>query len=264
MFAKIDIEQGLNEAWTNIAEFVPKLIGFLVILLIGYFIVKAIAKIVDKLLERTNFDAAVERGGVGRALAKSKFDASDIIAKLIFWALFLLVLQMAFGVFGNNPISDLIKSVIAYIPKVIVAIIIVIIAAAIAAAVKEIIDAALGGLSYGKTLSMVASTAIILVGVFAALDQLEVAPTIVSGLFYALLAILVGSAIIAIGGGGIAPMRQRWENVLQKYDSEKPALQQEMSTAKQRVTQRAETRKQQVQAALNQPPREAQAQEVSR
>jgi hypothetical protein len=254
VISKIDIEQGLNEAWTNIAEFVPKLFAFLIILLIGYFIVKAIAKVVDMLLERTKFDNAVQRGGIGKALAKSKFDASDIIAKLIFWALFLLVLQMAFGVFGNNPISDLIKSVIAYIPKVIVAIIIVIIAAAIAAAVKEIIEAALGGLSYGKTLSIVASTAIILVGVFAALDQLEIAPTIVSGLFYALLAIVVGSSIIAIGGGGVAPMRQRWENVLQKYDAEKPAMQQQMSTAKERVAQRAEARKQQVQSALNQPP----------
>ena len=254
MFAKIDIEEGLNEAWTNIAEFVPKLFAFLIILLIGYFIVKVIAKVVDALLERTKFDNAVQRGSIGKALARSKFDASDIIAKLIFWALFLLVLQMAFGVFGNNPISDLIKSVIAYIPKVIVAIIIVVIAGAIAAAVKEIIDAALGGLSYGRTLSLVASTAIILVGVFAALDQLEIAPTIVSGLFYALLAIIVGSSIIAIGGGGIAPMRQRWENVMQKYDSEKPALQQQMSTAKDRVAQRAEARKQQVQSALNQPP----------
>jgi len=257
VLADIDIEKGLDEAWTNIAEFVPKLFGFLLILLIGWFIVKAIAKIVDMLLERTKFDAAVQRGGVGRALARSKFDASDIIAKLIFWALFLLVLQMAFGVFGNNPISDLIKSVIAYIPKVIVAIIIIVIAAAIAAAVKEIIEAALGGLSYGRTLAIVASTAIVLVGVFAALDQLEIAPTIVTGLFYALLAIIVGSAIIAIGGGGIAPMRQRWENVLMKYDSEKPRLQQEMASAKDRVAERAEMRKQQVQqvqSALQQPP----------
>jgi hypothetical protein len=255
VIADIDIKRGLDEAWTNIAEFVPKLVGFLIILLIGYFIVKAISKIVDSLLERTKFDTAVQRGGIGQALSKSKFDASDIVAKLIFWALFLLVLQMAFGVFGNNPISDLIRSVIAYIPKVIVAIIIIVIAGAIAAAVKEIIDAALGGLSYGKTLSIVASTAIILVGVFAALDQLGVAPTIVSGLFYAVLAIVVGSAIIAIGGGGVGPMRQRWENVLQKYDSEKPNLQQQMSTAKQRVAQRADARKQQVQSALDQPPR---------
>ncbi len=53
-----------------------------------------------------------------------------------------------------------------------------------------------------------------MIGVFAALAQLQIAPDIVNGLFYALLAIVVGSAIVAIGGGGIAPMRQRLERWL--------------------------------------------------
>jgi len=245
----IEYREGIEEAWTSIATFVPTFIGFLVILLIGWFIVKAISKIVDSLLERTSFDAAVERGGVGRALSKSELDPSDIVAKLVFWALFLLVLQMAFGVFGTNPISDLIRSIIAYIPKLVVAVIIVVIAAAIAAAVKEIIDAALGGLSFGKTLSIAASVAIVTVGAFAALNQLEIAPEIVTGLFYAILAVVAGSAIIAIGGGGIMPMRDRWQRALTRYDAEKPMVQQHMQGAKERVAQRAEMRKQQLETA---------------
>ena len=43
----------------------------------GYFIAKAIAKAADVLLERVGFDRAVERGGVGRALANTKYDASE-------------------------------------------------------------------------------------------------------------------------------------------------------------------------------------------
>lgn len=49
-------------------------------------------------------------------------------------------------------------------------------------------------------------------------NELQIAPAIVNGLFYALLAIVVGSAVIAIGGGGLVPMRDRWKNVLAKYD----------------------------------------------
>ena len=45
---------------------------------------------------------------------------------MVFYALFLIVLQMAFGVFGNNPISDLLEGVIAYLPRVIVAIVIIV------------------------------------------------------------------------------------------------------------------------------------------
>jgi hypothetical protein len=58
-----------------------------------------------------------------------------------------------------------------------------------------------------------AGMAILVVGVFAALNQLEIAPEIVNGLFYAILAIIVGSAIVAVGGGGIQTMRRYWERV---------------------------------------------------
>jgi hypothetical protein len=237
--AAIDFGQGVEDAWSDVASFVPKFLGFLVILAVGYFLAKAISAIVDKALERVGFDRAVERGGIRQALAKSKYDASDLVSKVVFYGLFLLVLQMAFGLFGDNPVSDLIASVIAYLPKVFVAIVIVVVAAAIAAAVKEIVGSALGGLSYGRTLATAASVAILVIGAFAALNQLEIAPAIVNGLFYALLAIVAGSAIIAIGGGGIQPMRTRWEQTLARYDQEKPRVQQQMETAGGRVRQRA-------------------------
>jgi uncharacterized protein YukE len=79
------------------------------------------------------------------------------------------------------------------------------------------------------------------VGVFAALNQMQIAPAIVNGLFYAVLAIVAGSAIIAIGGG-IAPMQQRWQRALQRYDDEKPRMQQQMQGARERVEARAAQR----------------------
>ena len=237
--AAIEFSEGVEDAWSRVATFVPKLFGFLIILAIGYFVAKAIATIVDKVLERVGFDRAVERGGVKQALARSKYDASDLVSKVVFYGLFLLVLQMAFGVFGANPVSALIASIIAYLPKVFVAIVIVVVASAIAAAVKELVESALGGLSYGRTLGMAASIAILGIGVFMALSQLEIAPAIVNGLFYAILAIIVGSAIVAIGGSGIQPLRSRWENALARYDEEKPRVQEQMETAGGRVRERA-------------------------
>ena len=248
--AAVDYAKGVEDAWSDIASFVPQLLGFLAILVIGWILVKAIAKIAEKALERVGFDKAVERGGVKRALESSKYDASDIVGKVVFYGLFLIVLQLAFGIFGQNPVSDLIEGVIAYLPKVFAAIVIVVIAAAVAAAAKELIEASLGGLDYGRTLAFTASTAIIVVGVFAALDQLQIAEDIVNGLFYAMLAIIVGSAIIAIGGGGIQPMRARWENVLGKYDEEKDKIRDEARGSKERIQQRIDLRKQQAQAEM--------------
>src|SRR4051794_5518366 len=249
MTALIAVEwsQGIEDAWSDVASFVPKFIGFLIILLIGYFVARLIAKAVGAILERVGFDNAVERGGIKKALDRTDYDASDILGKVVFYALFLIVLQMAFGVFGPNPISDLLEGVIAYLPKVIAAILIIVIAAAIAAAARELIDASLGGLSYGTALANATGIAIVVVGVFAALDQLQIAPAIVTGLFYAVLAIVVGSAVIAIGGGGIAPMRSRWENALARYDEEKPRLREAARGSKDRIAERAQQRAAQAQ-----------------
>ena len=120
------------------------------------------------------------------------------------------------------------------------AIIIVVISSAIAAAVRELVKVSLGGLSYGKTLATIAGAAILTVGVFAALNQLQIAPAIVTGLFYAILAIVVGSAVIAIGGGGVKPMQQRWEKTLSRYDEEKPKMDEELKKAAPRVEQRVD------------------------
>jgi hypothetical protein len=227
----VEWSRGVEDAFANVATFVPKLVGFLLILVLGWFVAKAIAKVANAALERLGFDRAVERGGVKTALAKSQYDASDIVAKIIFYTLFLFVLQMAFGVFGDNPISELMASVIAYLPKVFVAIVIVVVSSAIAAAVKEVVGNALGGLSYGRALANVSSGVIVVLGVFAALNQLEIAPEIVNGLFYGALALIVGSGIIAIGGGGIAPMRQYWERSLRRIEEESDNIKREARTS---------------------------------
>ncbi len=207
----IEWEQGLNDAWARIATFVPKLLGFLVILLIGYFLAKALARIADALLERIGFDGWVERGSLKTALQRSKFDASDIVGVIVFWTVFLIALQLAFGVFGPNPVSELIQGIIAYLPNVLVAVIILVIAAAIAKVVTDILAATLGSVQGGAWIARGAGMAILVIGIFAALNQLQIAPEIVNGLYYAILAIVVGSAIVAVGGGGIKTMQRYWE-----------------------------------------------------
>jgi hypothetical protein len=214
----IDIQGGLSEAWQRIAVFAPKLLGFLAILIIGYFVAKILAKIADRVLERIGFDRWVERGALQQALDRSKFDASDIMATIVFWTVFLLVLQLAFGVFGANPVSDLLAGLIAYLPKVFVAVLILVIAAALAKVATELLSAVLGAVSGGRWIARGAGIAVLVVGIFAALNQLEIAPEIVNGLFYAILAIIVGSAIVAVGGGGIQTMRRYWEQASSRVE----------------------------------------------
>jgi hypothetical protein len=218
------MRDALRDGLTTIAEFVPKLALFLVILVIGIIIAKVIAKALNALLERTGFDRAVERGGIKRALSSSKMDASDIVAKLIYYTLLLFVLQLAFGVFGANPISRLIEDVIRFLPSLVVAIIILVVAASIAAAVKGLLENMIGGLSYGRALANIASAFILFLGVIAALNQVGVATTVTTPVLIAILATVAGVIIVGVGGGLIRPMQQRWEGYLSTAEREAPRL----------------------------------------
>jgi hypothetical protein len=101
-------------------------------------------------------------------------------------------------------------------------------------------------LSYGRALAIAASSAILVVTVFAALDQLNIAENVVTGLFYAMLAIVVGSAVVAVGGGGIKTMQRYWERTAERAEREGSNVRSEMDGASDRIRDRAETRAQQV------------------
>lgn len=227
----IDFEGGISAAWTTIATFVPKLLFFFIILIVGFIIAKVLAKIVAGILERVGFDKAVERGGVKKALEKSKYDPSDIVGKLVKYAVMLFTLVIAFNVFGPNPISELLQQVIAFLPSVIVAIIIIVVAAAIAAAVKELITTTLGGLSYGKVLAGIAAGFVLFLGVIAALGQVGVATAVTTPVLITILATIGGILVVGVGGGLIKPMQTRWEGYLTKAEDEAPKMKEQAKNA---------------------------------
>jgi hypothetical protein len=220
----IDFQGGLEDAWSRVATFVPKLAAALVVLIVGYFIAKLISRVTNRILARVGFDRAVERGGIRQALAGSKYEPSDILAIIVFWAIMLFVLQLAFGLFGPNPISDLLRGLIAYLPNVFAAVLIVVIAAALARVVTDLLSSLLSSVQGGQLMARGAGIAILVFGAFAALDQLRIAPRIVAGLWYAVLAIVVGSAVVAIGGGGIRTMQRYWERTAGRVEEPRPGL----------------------------------------
>ncbi|MFI2473964.1 hypothetical protein [Nocardia xishanensis] len=220
----IDFQQGLSDAWSSVATFVPKLAGFLVILLIGWVVAKVVATIVGKVLDRVGFDRLVERGGVKQMLARSNYDASNLIAKLAYYAILLIALQLGFGVFGPNPVSDVLDGIVSWLPQAAVAIVIVVVAGAIAHAVREMITSMLGGLSYGAVVGRLAAAFVWGVGIIAALNQIGVATSVTVPILIAALATVGGILVVGVGGGLIRPMQRRWDAWLRNLEAEMPAV----------------------------------------
>ena len=218
----VNITESFNDALGAVITFLPRFAVFLVILLIGWLIAKALRKLVDVALERLGFDRAVERGGVKRALEQSKYDASGLIATLVYYAVLLITLQFAFGVFGPNPVSILLAQIVGWLPRAIVAIVIVVVAAAVANALRDLIGSALGGLSYGQLVARIVQVFVIALGVIAALNQIGVATTVTTPVLIAVLATVGGVIVVGIGGGMVRPMQQRWDRWLARAEEEFP------------------------------------------
>ena len=149
----------------------------------------------------------------------------------------------------QDPISDMLNRVIGFLPNLFAAVVIIVVASGIAGAIKDILQAALGGLAYGRIVANLAAFVIVATGIFAALSQIKIAPAIVNGLFYAMLAVVAGSAIVAIGGGGIAPMRAQWEKLLSRIEQEAPRLRERMGQIPDQARERAEAWKQETQTS---------------
>lgn len=205
----MDLEQGLSNAWSGVAGFVPKLAGAIVIFIIGWIIAKVLSKVAGRILSRVGFDRMVERSGLGRMLSGSSYEPSNLLAKIVYWAVLLFTLQFAFGVFGANPISDILSGIISYLPNVFVAVVIMVIAGALASVARDLVSNLLSGTNYGRTLGTAAWVGILVFGAFAAINQLRIAPEIVNALWWAVLAAAVGVTVVALGGGGI-PVARRY------------------------------------------------------
>ncbi len=218
------IVRGFSTALADIIRWVPLLIGFVAILIVGWIVARVLEGITDRLLESVGFDKLVQRGGVSRVMEQTRYDVSSLIGRVVFYIVMLFTLQLAFGLFPTNPVTTLLTAVIAFLPRLIVAALIVVIGAAVASVVRDVVKAAISP-PYDDAISIATSVGIMIIAVFAALDELQIAPAIVQGLFFAILAIIVGSAVIAIGGGGIQPMRQYWDRFLRAAEEQMPAMQ---------------------------------------
>jgi hypothetical protein len=219
----MDIGESFSNMTDGVIQLIPKILVFIVIIVIGWIIARVLRKAVDMLLEKVGFDRMVERGMIGDALRRSDYDASGLVAAIVYYAILLIALQMAFGVFGPNPISALLSGIINWLPKAIVAIILIVVAAAIANVVRDLVGTALGAQSYGPLVANIAAIFVIALGVIAALNQIGVAAGVTQPVLITVLATVGAVIAIGVGGGLVRPMQQRWERMLTAAERESAA-----------------------------------------
>ena len=214
----MDISQSFQNMWDSVIEFLPRALAFLAILIVGWIVSKWIGRLVGKLLKRVGLDRVGARSGLRRFTGR--FELSDLLGKLVYFALLLFTLQLAFGAFGNNPVSSLINQLVGWLPQLFVALVIIVVAFAIANAVYGLVSGTLSETGYGNVVARICQIAIVFFGVVAAFGQVGIATTVTTPILWTVLAMIAGIAIVGVGGGLVGPMRERWERMLHTAEDE--------------------------------------------
>ncbi len=211
MLADISFSQSFQDMFDDLATFIPKLVAAIVIFVIGWIVAKVLKNLIHRGLAKLGVDNLVDRSGLGAPLERAGFaDSALLLARVVYVGLMLIVLQLAIDVLDITAIEDVLDDIIDFIPKLFVAIIIIFLTGAIARFVSELVGGLTEGQSWGNLATNVAAGAIWVIGLFAALDQIEVAQDVVDTLFTTLVGALALILVIKFGVGGIWAARDRF------------------------------------------------------
>jgi hypothetical protein len=185
---------------------VPKIIGFVIILLVGWFIAGLIAKAIAVVLRKVNFNEMATRSGFSGFVDKMgvRCDAAGFIGETAKWFVRLLALIVAFDALGLPAVSQVLHQLLLWIPNLIVALVILVIAGLAANALSNLVRGATAqaGFSNPNFVASVARVAVWGFGIIVAVNQIGVAETLVNTLFMGFVGALAPALGLAFGLGG--------------------------------------------------------------
>jgi len=196
----------LQNLWQGFLTFIPTLIGAIIVFIIGWFISVGIGKLVAEVLIRIKFNKLFEKTGWKQALEKAelKVNAAEFVGAIAKWILVIVFLLAAVEILGFVQFAAFLKSILAYLPNVIVATLILVVTVILVDIVEKVVRAAVEGVKvgYGHLVSVMIKWSIWIFAVLAILHQLGIAKPFMETLFTGFVAMLVISLGIAFGLGG--------------------------------------------------------------
>jgi hypothetical protein len=207
----------ITDALRNFLGFLPALVGAILILTLGWILSGILAGVVERLLKTVGFERASETAGIAAFVRRSGsgWTASKVVAEIVKWFIRLVAIQAAAQILGMGQITQIINSILLFLPNLVVALAIVVLGAFIANFVSGLVRGTVGemGFSNPDLIASVARYAIIVFAVVAAVDQLGIAETVVNTLLIGTVAAVALALGLAFGLGGqqtAAQIAQGW------------------------------------------------------
>jgi hypothetical protein len=207
------LKASLAGALNTLLSAIPRIIGFVVVLIVGWIIASLLAKGVQALLNAIKFNELARRSGFADFVQKMgvRDDPGGVISGIVKWFIRLITLVVAFDTLGLPAVSNVLQQLLLWLPNLVVALIMVVIGGLAAKALSQLVRGASAeaGFSNPEMLATVTRVAIWAFTIIVAVDQLGIASTLINTLFVG----IVGAVSIAFGlafGLGGRDRAARW------------------------------------------------------
>jgi small-conductance mechanosensitive channel len=178
---------------------IPKIIGFAIILIVGWFVASLIARAVGHVLRAIHFNNLARRSGFADFVQRMGLDtdASGFVAEVVKWFIRLITLVVAFDALGLPAVSDVLRQLLLWLPNVVVALVVLVIGGLAANALASVVRGSTSeaGFRNPGLLAKIAKVTVWAFAIVVAVNQLGIAQTLINTLFMA----VVGAAALALG-----------------------------------------------------------------
>jgi len=209
----VSIVNALNDAVRLILTFIPRVIGFLVILIVGLILATLVSRALTLILRKVGFDRMANRIGLSRFEQRMgiTLDPAGILGKIVYWFILLIFLVPAADALGLPAVSNILNTLVAYIPNVFVAILVLFLGTLAATFVADLVRGAVASANIGspRIFAGIARWAIIGFSALVALEQLQISTPLINELFGGIVAAMAIAFGLAFGLGGQEAAR-RW------------------------------------------------------
>ncbi len=212
------LANSLQNLWQIVVNFLPSLVGSLLVLIVGLIVASGLERLVERLVFYLKIDAALRKLGVEMHLERAnlKLDAGMFLGTVVYWFILLAFLLAASDILGFGALSGFISDVLLYIPNVIVAAFIVLAAVVVANMLKGLVMASVMGakLHAAKFMGLLTWWTVVIFGLLTAAVQLNIAVAVINTVITGLVAMMALAGGLAFGLGG-RDAAMRWVEKLE-------------------------------------------------
>ena len=206
------VRNSLMTLWGGVALFLPQFIAAIDVFLVGWLIAELLGKLAYHVVKILHVDNALGKVGFRQAWERSgfKLDTPVLFYELVKWFFVVVFLMAATNILGLIQVSEFLRTVVFYLPNVIVAMVILLIGILVAKFSEGLVKASVkaAGLMSANFLGALTKWAVFVFSLLIALAQLKVADDIIKIVITGLIAASALAMGLAFGLGGVKHAEQ--------------------------------------------------------